>query len=145
MALLGNGERAFKSHVLVDIDLAYFLNDEFKERNRGSEIHRSWLKDKWHRLLCITLSYFTCEGRFNQLNMYHFLFVSHITGQVKMNTSYCLLMSLKQISVRVMERPNASSHFIYHKGFIKLLVENHLRIVGRTWEHFLFWGSLNKL
>lgn len=42
---------------------------------------------------------------------------------------------------RVRERPNASAHFIYHKGLIKLLIEFQLRKAGRTWEHFLLWGG----
>lgn len=44
------------------------------------------------------------------------------------------------MAARVRAKSDASYHFIYHKGLIKLLIENHLRKINRTWEHFLFWG-----
>lgn len=46
------------------------------------------------------------------------------------------------MSARVRESTTSFSHFIYHKGMIEFLIESQLRRVGRTWEHFLFWGGL---
>jgi len=57
-----------------------------------------------------------------------------------MDVPLFLLMILKKMSKRVMEKYDTPSHFIYHKILIKLLIESYLRKINKTWENFIFWG-----
>lgn len=45
------------------------------------------------------------------------------------------------MSAKIQARPNSSSHSIFHKALIEILIVNHLNKIGRTWEHFLFQGG----
>lgn len=88
--------------------------------------------------------YFNCEGRYDRISMYHFKFLSRLSIQITMNMPYFLLRSLIKMSSKVRVRPKTPPHCIFHRELIKMLIINHLRKINRTWEHFLFWGGLNK-
>jgi len=61
-----------------------------------------------------------------------------------MNTLYFLLKSLNKMSAKFRAKPKTPPHCIFHKGLFKLLIINHLREIGRTWDHFMFWGGFVK-
>lgn len=54
---------------------------------------------------------------------------------------FYLLESFKHMAARSRARTNPSSHFIYHKALIKLIIENQLAKIGWTWSRFIFWGG----
>jgi hypothetical protein len=61
-----------------------------------------------------------------------------------MSMPYFLLISFIKMSCKVRVRPKTPPHYIFHRGWIKMLIMNHLINLNRTWEHFLFWGSFNE-
>lgn len=79
------------------------------------------------------------EGRYNRVKLYHFHFLAHLTGQIRINTSCFLLESLNYMVARVWATRDPSPHFIYDKDLIKLLIENQIEEYGRIWSHFMFW------
>lgn len=112
-ALPTDGEEVFRSHVLAGIDVPFFLRAEFKDKNKKVGVQRSQLEDQWHWMLHITQSYFMCEGHFNRVNLYHFHFLAHLARQVRMNSCFYLLESLKHMDTRFWARADPSPHFIY--------------------------------
>ena len=88
--------------------------------------------------------YFTCEGRYHRISMFHLKFLAHLVGKIKMNMPYFLLRSLIKMSSKVRARPKTPPHCIFHRGLIKMLIINHLRKLNTTWENLLFWGYFDK-
>ena len=101
-------------------------------------VQKEWLQDQWHVPLRLYQQYFSCEGRYNQVNLYDFYLLAHLAGQISINPCFYLLESLKHMAARFRARTNPSSHFIYHKALIKLIIKNQLAKIGRTWSHFIF-------
>jgi hypothetical protein len=72
-------------------------------------IQRSRFKPAWNEMLQIIQMYFICEGRHDRIFIYHFKFLTHLDGQVKMNMPYFLLKSLIKMLAKV--RKNQKHHF----------------------------------
>lgn len=87
--------------------------------------------------------YFTFEGWFNRVSLYHFYFLPHLAAQIKINPSSYFLESLKHMEDRFKAHTDPSSHFICHNALIKLLIKNQLAKVESTWSHFLFGEVFN--
>lgn len=126
-----DGEQFFRSHVSAGVDVPLFFKEELMNHNWRDGVQRVWLQDKWNWFLKITQSFFTCEGRFNQVNLYHFHFLAHLASQVRMKTCLYLLEILMHMETHFRARTYTSSHYVYHKSIIKLLIQNQLAKVGK--------------
>lgn len=125
--------------------MSFFLKEEFKNQNWKVGVQIAWLQDEFNFLLKITRSYFTYEGNFNKVNIYHFHFLAYLACQFRMNGCFYLLASLKHMTTFFRERTYPSPHYVYHKTLIKLSIENQLEKSRRIWSHFLFWGGFQPL
>lgn len=67
--------------------------------------------------------------------------MEHLDGKIKITPCFHLLERLKHMDARYRARNNPSTHFIYYKAFIKLLVESQLARLNKTCDHFLFSGG----
>ena len=72
---------------------------------------------------------------------YHMRFLHHVTGANKLNMPFYLLKSLEKMSIRARNHPSSSSSNMFHHGLIKLLINQELGKVERSWSHFLFRGG----
>ena len=40
---------------------------------------------------------------------------------------------------RVKNHSGHTSHYVFHRGLVKLLIMTELKKLHRSWQHFLFW------
>jgi hypothetical protein len=121
------GEKWFKGMAL---DSTY-CNDYFKPEHQNEKlsagIPRKYMLDHFDKLLRVIQRFFTCEGRFNMVYLYHIRLLMHFTGKKALNFPFYLYRSPGKISDKVQLKSKQVEHNIFHSGLIKLLVLEELR------------------
>lgn len=73
--------------------------------------------------------------------IYHVRFLFHVAGMKTLNLPYCLLESMKNMSVRIQNHTVVLEYSLYHQALIKVLVEKESRKINKKWDHlFLNWA-----
>ena len=96
----------------------------------------TYVKEEWTTLLLLVQKFFTCEGRFGVLYVYHAKVMMHFLGD-DINLPYFLLSSLRKMCSIVQRNPRNIEPHLYHHGLVKMLVEEQLKAKRDTWEIFL--------
>ena len=94
-------------------------------------IPRTCLKYNYSNLLIVIQKYFTCEGRFHTIYMYHFKLLIHFTGKKMIDIPFYLFRNLGKMADKVQGRPERSETYIFHHGLMKLLVLEELNKLDR--------------
>lgn len=75
--------------------------------------------------------YFTCEGRFNMMYQYPFIFLFHFIGQQPLAIPFYLFRSLGKMVDKFQAKRDASDTSVFPHGLIKLLMVEELnRLIG---------------
>jgi hypothetical protein len=99
----------------------------------------SHLEEEWQDLFKGIHLYFTSEGRYDKLMLYHFRLLDHFTGKTLLNLPFFLHKSLTKVCKKIRAEPLSIKNSLCHFGLIKLIILEELKQRGRTWQHFLFW------
>ena len=73
--------------------------------------------------------------------LYHMRFLFHIAGMETLNLPFFLLKSLTNMLAKIRTQRAASEYSLYHQYLIKLLVEEEIRKINQSWDHFLFYRA----
>jgi hypothetical protein len=85
------------------------------------------LKPRWHSFLLILKHFFTCEGRYRLVFLYHIHFLMNFIG-FDLDMTFYLLMSLYKISKHYKRQAVNSS--LFNHGLVKILLMHHLSTIG---------------
>ena len=96
----------------------------------------TYVKEEWTTLLLLVQKFFTCEGRFGVLYVYHAKVMMHFLGD-DINLPYFLLSSLRKMCSIAQRSPTNVEPHLYHHGLVNMLVEEQLKAKRDTWEKFL--------
>jgi hypothetical protein len=81
--------------------------------------------------------YFTCEGRFDRVYLYHIRLLMHFTGKNPLNLPFYLYKSLGKMADMVQARVDQLKSSLFHFSLVKLLVVEELKKSNRDWDSFL--------
>lgn len=132
------GEEWFKAIKFKMQSCDEFVKPKHIGADMASRIPRSYMKENYSKLLFVIQKYFTCEGRFHMVYMYHFRLLLHFTGKQSFDLPFYLFRSLGKMSDKVQARAEGSETSIFHHGLIKLLMLEKLKKLNRDWTIFLF-------
>ena len=88
--IAAEGERWFKRKPVQGVNLNFFLKDNCHDPCWSIGVHSRILKLEWEKPMWQTQLYFTCDGRFSKVFLYHMRFLVHMVGFNKMNLPYFL-------------------------------------------------------
>lgn len=138
-------ERWFKNRLVQDQQWKQILKNPGMDTSIFTKgIHVSYVKEEWTTLLLLVQNFFTCEGRFGVLYVYHAKVMMHFLGD-DINLPYFLLSNLKKMCAIVQRNPRNIEAHLYHHGLVKLLVEEQLKSKRDTWERFLIRNHFQEL
>ena len=103
-------------------------------------IPQKTLKPEWSNVLKIFQLFFTCEGRYSKIHLYHMRFLCHLAGFRKMSLPYFLHQSLLRKSTKAKTILELLRHDTCHHGVIKILYIHELdkkiqTLRQRTWRN----------
>jgi hypothetical protein len=91
---------------------------------------------RWHGLLLILKQFFTCEGRYRLVFLYHVHLLMVFLG-FDLNIPFYLLKSLQKMA-KFYQRQNLNAQSsLFHHGLIWILVIWQLSKVGDNWQDFM--------
>jgi hypothetical protein len=132
------GERWFKNRSVQDQQWKQILKNPGMDTSIFTKgIPVNLVKEEWTALLLLVQKFFTCEGRFGVLYVYHAKIMMHFLGEHDINLPYFLLSSLRKMCSIVQRNPRNIEPHLYHHGLVKILVEEQLKAKRDTWERFL--------
>lgn len=108
-------------------------------------IHVRVIKEEWTSLLLLVQIFFTCEGRFGVMYIYHARIMMHFMDDHAINLPYFLLASLRKMSATIQKHVGNIEPHLYHHGLIKILIEEQLKTKNDTWEKFLVRNHLQEI
>jgi hypothetical protein len=91
--ILVQGEKWFKGMPLDPGFYTDFLKPKYKKNRFGTTIPRECILKHYEKLLRVVQRYFTCEGRFDRVYLYHITFLMHFTGKNPLNLPFYLYRS----------------------------------------------------
>ena len=137
-ALPRTGERWFKNRSVENQEWKNMLKNPGMDTTIFTKgIPVSVIKEEWTALLLLVHKFFTCEGRFGIMYVYHAKIMMHFMGEHDINLPYFLLSSLRKMSTTVQRNMGNIEPHLYHHGLIKILIEEQLKTKKDTWEKFL--------
>jgi hypothetical protein len=129
------GEKWFKNAKMEDVPWSLFMVSRMSTcYPKGIPI--AFLKPRWHNLILILKQFFTCEGRYGLVFLYHILLLMLFIG-FELNMSFYLLMSLYKMSKHFKRQSMNSLSSLFHHRLIKILLISHLSQIRDNWESFL--------
>ena len=132
------GERWFKNRSVEDHQWKQILKNPGMDTSIFTKgIPVNLVKEEWTALLLLVQKFFTCEGRFGILYVYHAKIMMHFLGEHDINLPYFLLSSLRKMCSIVQRNPRNIEPHLYHHGLVKILVEEQLKAKRDTWDRFL--------
>jgi len=132
------GERWFKNRSMEDQQWKKILKNPGMDTSIFTKgIPVSFVKEEWTALLLLVQKFFTCEGRFRILYVYHAKIMMHFMGEHDINLPYFLLSSLRKMCSTVQRNINNIEPHLCHHGLVKILIEEQLKAKRDTWERFL--------
>jgi hypothetical protein len=105
------GERWFKNRSVQDQQWKQILKNPGMDTSIFTKgIPVTYVKEEWTTLLLLVQKFFTCEGRFGVLYVYHAKVMMHFLGD-DINLPYFLLSSLRKMCSIAQRNPtNIESH-----------------------------------
>ena len=132
------GERWFKNRAVQDQQWKrIFKNPGMDTSVFTKGIPISHVKEEWKILLLLVQKFFTCEGRFGVLYVYHGKIMLQFQGEHDINLPYFLFQSLRKMCSMAQRNPRNVEAYLCHNGLVKLLIEEQLKEKQDTWEKFL--------
>src|ERR1700733_8544482 len=132
------GERWFKNRAVQDQQWKQiFKNPGMNTSVFTKGIPVSHVKEEWKVLLLLVQKFFTCEGRFGALYVYHGKIMQQFQGEHDINLPYFLFQSLRKMCSMAQRNPRNIEAYLCHHSLVKLLIEEQLKEKQDTWEKFL--------
>jgi len=132
------GERWFKNRAVQDQQWKrIFKNPGMNTSVFTKGIPISHVKEEWKFLLLLVQKFFTCEGRFGVLYVYHGKIMLQFQGEHDINLPYFLFQSLRKMCSMAQRNPRNIEAYLCHHSLVKLLIEEQLKEKQDTWEKFL--------
>ena len=72
---------------------------------------------------------------------YHLRLLLHFVGKRSLDLPFYLYRSLTKMSDKVQVKKEGNETYLFHHGFIKLLVLEELKRLDRDWNSFLFMSG----
>lgn len=91
----------------------------------------------WDEMVYIIQKFFTCEGRYSIVYLYHIKLLLHLKGQCTISLPYFLLQSLTKMSKTIQKKKGNEDKSLYNFWLIKILIEFEVQRRGKTWKEFL--------
>ena len=88
-------------------------------------------------MLKLVQRFITCEGHFSIAHLYQMRLLTHITGDDPLSLPFYLYNSLIKMSKRYQQQSLSFPQYVYHRGFINILVQFQLNKKGKSWDEFL--------
>jgi len=140
------GGRWFKNRAVEDQQWKQILKNPGMDTSIFTKgIPVSLVKEEWKALLLLVQKFFTCEGRFGILYVYHAKVMMHFLGEHDINLPYFLFSSLKKMCAIVQRNPRNVEAHLYHHGLVKMLVEEQLKEKQDTWDRFLIRNHFQEI
>ena len=128
------GEKWFKRKTVRIGDFTKFLKPQ-------CGIPASQLKEDWQQVLKLVQRFITYEGPFSISHLYQMRLLTHITSDDPLSLPFYLYNSLIKMSKRYQQQSLSFPQYVYHRGFIKILVQFQLNKKGKSWDEFLLAGG----
>ena len=97
-----------------------------------------FLRDEYALLMRLIIQYFTCEGRFSHLYLYHIRLFMNYTRVRMMNIPFFMCRNIERMVPLVQRKSLAQQHkSVYHYALIKIIVMHQLAQQGIAWEDFI--------
>jgi hypothetical protein len=113
-----------------------YLKKEFHNEKLSKGVHRSYMLEDHDQLLRVIHRYFTCDGRFNKVYMYHIILFIHFTGKKYIDLPYYLCRILGKMDDKVQDKSKQVDPSLFHFSLIKLLVLEEINKKNREWSDF---------
>jgi hypothetical protein len=131
------GEEWNKRKLLDRFQYEPYIKPEYMRYMTGVFPFR-FLKDEYVPLMRLIMRYFTCEGRFSRLFLYHIRLLMHFTRVRMMNIPFFMCRNIEKMVPLVQRKSPAQQHrSIYHYALIKIVVMHQLAQQGIPWEDFI--------
>jgi hypothetical protein len=131
------GEKWFKYMPLDPTFYTDFLKPKYIKHRFGITIPRECILEHYESLLRVVQCYFTCEGRFDRVYLYHIRLLMHFTWKNPLNLPFYLYKSLGKMTDMVQARADQLKSSLFHFSLVKLLVVEELKKSNRDWDSFL--------
>jgi hypothetical protein len=131
------GERWFKGMALDSSYCNDYFKPEYQNENLSKGVPRNHMLEHHDKLLRVIQRYFTCEGHFNMVYLYHIRLLMHFTGKKYLNIPYYLCRSLGKMVDKVQAKSKQVEPSLFHFSLIKLLVLEELKKTNGEWSSFL--------
>ncbi len=113
------GEEAwFKNAVVTEIDMNRFVKSKHRDSSWSIGFPRECLTDEWNAM---ERQYFTCEGRYAMVHLYHMRFLAHIAGMKPLDLPFFLYKSLKKMVTEAKGPDGINPGSVFHQGLIRVL------------------------
>jgi len=108
------GDRWFKNASFSDINLNVFIKPEHQNPPWSTQFPWGLLLDKWNTVERYVRQYFTCEGRYTDVHLYHMRFLVHMVGLKPMNFPFFLHKSLVKMVTKENKLEGIHPRFVFH-------------------------------
>lgn len=82
---------------------------------------KDFLMDEGNAVERTVRSYFTCEGRYATVHLYHMQFLAHIAGMKPLDLPYFLYKSLMKMVAKARNPRDLEPRSMFHQGLIRIL------------------------
>lgn len=97
-----------------------------------------YLQNTYAPLMKLIIKYFSCEGRFSRLYIYHIRLLMHFTRVRMLNLHYFICLKIEKMTTLVQRKPpHQQYNNIYHFALIKIVVLHQLSLLNVSWEDFI--------
>ena len=122
-------------------DCKEFIKKEHSEIDLTNAIPRSFMKEKYSKMLMIIHKYFTYEGRFHMVYSFYLKILLHFVGKRSLDLPFYLYKSLGKMSDKVQIKKKGNETSLFHHGLINLLVLEELKRLDRDWTSLLYMSG----
>jgi hypothetical protein len=98
------GERWFKGMPLDPFFYIDFLKPKYKNQKIGATTPREYVLEPYEKLLRVTQKYFTYEGSFDKVYLYHIRIIMQFTGKIPLKLPFYLYRVLGKMADIVQAR-----------------------------------------
>lgn len=130
------GERWFKGMTLDTNECGQFFKKEYQGIKLTTRAQRGYMMKDNDELLKVIQRYFTCEGRFNMVYLYHIRLLLHFTSKRALNLPYFLYKSIGKMAGKIQANLKSYENSLFHCVLIKLMIVKEMKKRKKTWESF---------